>query len=135
MKQVNIPLEEDSTFWILIPLVLLVVNNCTDVSGRPFGCCIILTESIEFPDRFASNIPLSIFSPVSEFTIITDGASVYPLPPSVTEIIPIVLEFLIVTNGDIDADGCNVLSEEYSNPSLMILISLALPINVDFGVI
>jgi hypothetical protein len=49
--------------------------------------------------------------------------------------IPIVFEFLIVISGDIDAVGCKVLSEEYSNPSLMILISLALPINVDFGVI
>jgi hypothetical protein len=114
---------------------IISVNNCTVVSGRPFGCCIILTESIEFPDSFASNIPLSIFSPVSEFTIITDGASVYPLPPSVTVIIPIVFEFLIVISGDIDAVGCKVLSEEYSNPSLIILTSFALPIDVDFGVI
>ena len=49
--------------------------------------------------------------------------------------IPIVLEFLIVTSGDIDADGCKVLSEEYSNPSLMILTSFALPIDFDFGII
>lgn len=33
------------------------------------------------------------------------------------------------------AVGCNVLSEEYSNPSLIILISLALPIVVDFEII
>ena len=135
MKQVKIPLEEDWTCWILIPLVLLVVNNCTVASGRPFGCCIILTESIEFPDNFASNIPLSIFSPVSEFTIIIDGESVYPLPPSVTVMIPIVFEFLIVINGDMNAIGCKVLSEEYWNPSLTILTSFALPIDVDFEVI
>ena len=114
--------------------MLLVVNNCTVVSGRPFGCCKILTESIEFPDSFASNIPLSIFSPVLEFAIITDGASVYPFPPLLTVIIPIVFEFLIVINGDINAIGCKVLSEEYWNPSLIILTSFALPIDVDFGV-
>ena len=32
------------------------------------------------------------------------------------------------------AVGCKVLSEEYSNPSLIILISLALPIVVDFEI-
>jgi hypothetical protein len=45
-----------------------------------------------------------------------------------------VFEFLIVINGDMYAVGCKVLSEEYSNPSLIILISLALPIVVDFEI-
>ena len=54
IKQVKIPVELDKTFWILIPLVLFVANSFTDFSGRPFGCRTILTESIEFPDSFAS---------------------------------------------------------------------------------
>ena len=90
-----------------------MVNSFTDFSGRPFGCRTILTEFIELPDSFASNIPLSISSPVSEFTITTNGALVYPFPPLVTVIIPIVFEFLIVINGDMNAIGCKVLSEEY----------------------
>ena len=49
--------------------------------------------------------------------------------------IPIVFEFLIVISGDINAVGCKVLSEEYWNPSLIILTSFALPIDVDLGVI
>ena len=46
-----------------------------------------------------------------------------------------VLEFFIVTDFGTDASGCKVLSEEYSKPSLMILIWLILPIVLDFGII
>ena len=48
-------------FWILIPLVFSSAKISTDSDGRPFGSWIILTSVIEFPVRFASIIPLSIF--------------------------------------------------------------------------
>ena len=134
MKQVKIPVELDSTFWILIPLVFLVAYNATAVSGIPFGFCIILTEFIVFPDRVASSIPLLIFSPVSVFTITIDGASVYPLPPFVTITESIVFEFLIIISGDTAAIGCKVLSDEYWNPSSIILTSFAFPMDVDFEI-
>ena len=99
------------------------------------GYWIIFTESMEFPDNFAFNIPLLIFSPVVEFTIEILGASVYPFPPLVTIMLSIVFEFLIVISGDMYAMGCKVLSEEYSKPSLIIRSSLILPIFFDFGTI
>ena len=97
------------------------------------GYWIIFTESIEFPDNFAFNIPLLIFFPVIEFTIEILGASVYPFPPLITVILSIVFEFLIVMRGDMYAIGCKVLSEEYSKPSLIIRSSLTFPIVFDFG--
>ena len=116
MKQVKIPLEEDSTFWILIPFVLFSATNFTVVSGRPLGYWTIFIESIEFPDNIAFKIPLSIFSPLIEFTIEIFGALVYPFPPLRTIMLLIVFEFLIDIRGDIYAIGCKVLSEEYSKP-------------------
>jgi len=135
MKQVKIPLEEDCTCWILIPLVLLIVNRLTVFSGRPLGCCSTFTSEMEFPVNFTSKIPPSIFFPVVEFTSTIDGGLVYPFPPSITEIVSIVFESLIVITGDMNAVGCKVLSEEYSNPSLIILTSFALPIVDDFAII
>ena len=135
MKQVKIPLELDWTLWTLIPLVLLVVNNFTEVSGRPFGVCIIFTEAIEDPDNFASNIPLLIFCPVLESTITIRGEFIYWFPPLVTVTTPIVFEFLIEITGDMYEIGCKVLSEGYSNPSSRILTSLALPMDVDIATI
>ena len=41
----------------------------------------------------------------------------------------------MVINGDISAFGCKVLSDEYSNPSLIILTFFALPIVFDFATI
>lgn len=131
----KIPLEEDCTCWILIPFVLLVANNFTVVSGRPFGSCTTFTAEMELPVITASNIPLSILSPVMESTIAIDGALIYPLPPSITVMASIVFEFLIEITGDIYAVGCKVLSEEYSNPSSIILTSLTFPIFCDFAII
>ena len=90
---------------------------------------------MEFPTNFTSKIPLSIFLPVVAFTITATGGLLYPFPPSITEILSIVFESLIVISGDMYAVGCRVLSEEYSNPSLIILTSFALPIVDDFAII
>ena len=90
---------------------------------------------IAFPVNFASKNPLSISFVVLVSTTINFGGAVYPDPPSEIVTTPIVLEFLTVINGDICAFGCNVLSDEYSNPSLRILTSLTCPIVVDVGII
>ena len=56
-------------------------------------------------------------------------------PPLVIVIIPIVLELLITIVGDISISGLNVLSEEYSNPSLITFTLLTLPIISDSATI
>ena len=129
--QTNSVSDDWITLWILIPFVLLVVNNSTVVSGSPFGSWRTSTEDMEFPVIFALRIPLSIFCPEPVLTITRFGASVKFLPPLVTVTIPIVLESFNVTIAGIFAFGCRVLSDEYSNPSLIILTLLVLPTEFD----
>ena len=118
-----------------MPLVLFSVKSNAVVSGKPFGSCSIVTLVIELSVISAKRTPLLIFSRVDGLTTVTAGASIKNLPPSVTLTKPTVLESLIVINGEISAVGCRVLSEEYSNPSLITLTVSALPIVLEVGTI
>ena len=64
-------------------------------------------------------------------TTIIVGGFTYPDPPEVMVTIPIVLESFKIIFGDILAFGCKVLSEEYSNFSLITLDSLSKPISLE----
>ena len=81
---------------------------------------------IELPIKSREKIPLSITFFVTESIILIVGSFKYPLPPLATNIFPIVFDSFIVINGDIDALGFKVLSDEYSKPSLIILRLLRL---------
>ena len=133
MEQVNIPVELDSTFWTLIPLVLLIVIILTEDSGRPFGLSCISIVCRDSPTIVAFKIPELIFSPVDEFTMTTSGACVYPLPPLSTRTDSNVFEFIVIILGDMNAVGFKVGSKEYSNSSFTILNSFMLPIEFDFA--
>ena len=111
------------------------MNSKAVVSGKPFGSCSTVTLVIELSVISAKRTPLLIFSRVDGLTIVTAGASIKNLPPSVTLTKPTVLESLIVINGEISAVGCRVLSEEYSNPSLITLTVSALPMVLEVGTI
>ena len=129
---VNIPLFADTTCWILIPLVLFVANNSTPASGSPNGFASILIFWIDVPVSETSNEPEFITSLLVELTIVIDGALVYPPPALTISTLEIVLEFLTVINGDIEAWGLNVKSGEYMKLSVMLLVWFKFPNSFKF---
>ena len=134
IEHVNIPVELEITVLIPTPLLLLVVNISIGLSDNPKGLTIISMPFIELPTKFVLKTPLLIFSLVIESTRFTFGDDKYPLPDSLTVTTPMVFEFLIVINGDMNALGFKVLSDEYSNPSLIILIWFVFPIDFDLAI-
>ena len=109
-----------------------MVKSSADWSDIPFGEASIFNSTIEFPANVGIIDPLSNNSLVSLLTTIIWGAETYPDPPETIVAIPIVLESFNTIFGDMKASGCKVLSEEYSNPSLIILVLLIIPISLEF---
>ena len=112
----------------------MTVNNSTCVSGNPDGATTTSTFDTAGPANDALNKPASILSLVVGCTMCTFGADRYPPPPLVTVTTPIVFEFSTTIKGEINAFGFKVLSDEYSNPSLIILTWFALPIDFEEGI-
>ena len=112
--------------------MLLIAKSSADWSDIPLGGTSIIKSVIELPVSFASITPFftSVLVPLLIMTIV--GGNVYPDPPEVIVTIPIVFESFKIIFGDIKTFGFKVLSEEYSNFSLIDLVSLTKPILLDF---
>ena len=131
IMQVKIPVDPDWTCWTLIPLVLSLVNNSTDLSGNPFGWVETSTDWIDVPVILTSKVPELMTSLVSELTITIVGALVNPSPTLTTLTLEIVFESLTVINGDISAWGLSVKSGEYTKLSVTLLVWFKFPIVFD----
>ena len=71
-----VPVLLDLTSNIVIPFVLLIVLKVTVSCGNPIGTSLTFTDIILFSNITGSKNPLSIFSPVNEFTTIMFGAEI-----------------------------------------------------------
>ena len=98
---------------------------------NPWIGAITLTSDIVWNGTSANNEVSSIISSISGLYTITLGGLKNSLPPSVTFIAVILSKSSILTTGETNASGLNVLSDEYSYPKSTILTSLILPMEVD----
>ena len=112
ISQVKIPVFDDSTLTILIPL-LLSTENTSILDGNPLGGIVTSTRLIADPLIIGVKRPLSISLRVSKSITVKDGAVVYPSPELVTETTPTSFEFDNIILGDIAASGLRVGSEGY----------------------
>ena len=86
------------------------------IEFNPWIGAITLTSDIVWYGTSANNEVSSIISSFSGSYTIISGALRYSLPPSVTVTETILSKSSILTTGETNASGLNVLSDEYSYP-------------------
>ena len=112
--QVTIPEPPPSIELIPIPFELLIVIILWFTEFNPWTGAITSTSDIVWFGTFANNEVSSTTTSFSGSYTIISGALRYSLPPSVTVTETILSKLSILTTGETNASGLNVLSEEYS---------------------
>ena len=116
-------------FELLIAIILWTTESNPDTGANTSTCDIVWFGVTACKDT-SSTI---VFD--TGLNTIKLGALIYSAPPSTTSTLLITSKLLILSTGETNASGLNVLSDEYSYPKSIILTFLILPIDFDVAII